>query len=94
MATRLEVSIEQDDCTSCGQCPEIAERHFFMGRDNIAYVKEDSIGEPPEPEFHGFAGKVAVAEGLENDVIEAAEICPGGCIYVEVVGAEVVAVAV
>lgn len=79
----FEVSIEQDDCTSCGLCPEIAKRHFFMGEDNLAYVKEDSEEDPAEPEFLGFAGKVAVAADIEHLVIEAAESCPGECIYVE-----------
>lgn len=83
MGTHLEVSIIQDDCTSCGQCPDIVGRHFFMGADNIAYVKADSVADPPEPEFFDFAGRVAVADGLEEDTIYAAEHCPGDCIYVQ-----------
>lgn len=80
---RLEVSIEQDDCTSCGQCPDIAERHFFMADDGIAYVQENTDGDPTQPQFVGYAGKVLVSSELESDVIEAAEYCPGECIYVE-----------
>ncbi len=40
MDMRLEVSIEQDDCTSCGRCPDIAPQHFYMADDGIAYVKQ------------------------------------------------------
>ena len=79
----LELSIEQDDCTACGLCPEIAGRHFFMWDDGLAYVKPDSLTEPDKPGFEGFAGKVAVAADLEDAVIEAADRCPGACIYVE-----------
>ena len=85
----LEVSIIQDDCTSCGLCPEIAKRHFFMGEDNIAYVKEDDEDNPEHPQYFEFAGKVAVSADMEDRVIEAAESCPGECIYVEPVMASV-----
>lgn len=80
---KLEVSIIQDDCTSCGLCPDIVPRHFFMGGDGIAYVQENADGNPSDPTFKDFAGKVLVAAGLETDVFEAAESCPGECIYVE-----------
>ncbi len=88
---RIEVSIIQNDCTSCGECPEIAPRHFFMDKDYIAHVKQDSKTDPNTPEFTGLMGKVLVAQELEGDVIEAAELCPGRCIYVEEVGNEAIA---
>ena len=81
---RLEVSIEQDDCTACGLCPEFAPEHFFMGDDNFAYVNgEDEVPNEAEPQHKGFLGKVAVRSGSEEAVIDAAEDCPGACIYVE-----------
>ena len=79
----LEVSIIQEDCLSCQLCTDIAEKHFFMGKDSLAYVKEESLDTPDEIRFRGHSGKVAVASELEDDVIEAAEECPGECIYVE-----------
>jgi len=80
--THLEVSIEQADCTSCGLCPEIAKEHFFMGEDGVAYVREANDPIPDVPLVAGYQGKVAVGAGLEERVIEAAEECPGECIYV------------
>ncbi len=77
----LELSILQEDCTGCGACPEVAPRHFFMGDDGLAYVKED--GAPDEIRQEGLSGKVAVSSELEAAVVEAAEDCPGECIYVE-----------
>ncbi len=81
----LVVSIEQDLCTSCGACPDIAPRHFFMHSDGLAYVKEGVPGTPDEVRYSGYGGKVAVASEVEALVIDAAEECPGECIYVEVV---------
>ncbi|MBP9738336.1 ferredoxin [Candidatus Saccharibacteria bacterium] len=78
----LEVLIDQDECTSCQECTMIAPRHFFMASDNLAYVKEDSSKDPDVPAVAGFSGRVAVASDIEEDVIEAAEYCPGECIYV------------
>jgi ferredoxin len=77
----FEVSIIQEECTSCGLCPEVAGKYFFMGDDNLAYVKEENIADPDEPGIFGLMGKVAVGEAHENAVIEAAESCPGECIY-------------
>lgn len=79
----LELSIVQEDCTSCGLCEEITNRHFFIAEDGIAYVKEAVPGTPNVIRFKGHEGKVAVASELELKVIEAAEECPGDCIYVE-----------
>lgn len=86
----LEVSIDQDECTSCQECTAIAPRHFFMGADQLAYVKSDSKFDPATPEFRGIVGRVAVAPELDDDVIEAAEFCPGECIYVQISGADIV----
>lgn len=79
---RLEVLIDQDECTSCQECTMIAPRHFFMAGDNLAYVKPDGEADPEVPHIVGFAGRVVVASDIESDVIEAAEYCPGECIYV------------
>lgn len=80
---RLEVSIDQDDCTSCGRCPDYAERHFYMADDGIAYVQENGDGDPVTPQIKGLGNAVLVAVELESDVVEAAEDCPGMCIIVE-----------
>jgi ferredoxin len=79
----FEVSIDQDKCTSCGLCPEITGRYFFMGSNSFAYVKEESVQDPESPTFAGFSGKVAVSSAYESSVIDAATECPGECIYIE-----------
>ena len=78
----LEVSVEQNECVGCQECAIVAPRHFFMGADGLAYVKRDSKQDPTQPEFYGTLGVVAVAAELRDDVIEAAEVCPGECIHV------------
>lgn len=79
----LVVSIEQDDCTSCGLCAEIVPTHFFMADDGLAYVQQNQEGDPKNPRFKGLGNSVVVLAGKEDGVIEAAEDCPGACIYVE-----------
>lgn len=90
----MRVWIEQDDCTGCGQCPEIAPPVFDMHNDGLAYVKADTKNLEMvngQPKYRGVLGAVAVREGLEDAVIEAAQECPGDCIYIEVDVAETVA---
>lgn len=53
-----------------------------MASDSLAYVKPDGEVDPATPVIVGFSGRVAVASDIEEDVIEAAEYCPGECIYV------------
>ena len=77
----IDVSIEQDKCTSCGLCPEIAGRYFFVGEDGFAYVKPSVVDDPEEPTLRGPDEGVEVADGDEEAVYEAAEECPGECIY-------------
>jgi ferredoxin len=48
--------------------------------DGLAYVKE---GDDVKSEPGGASGVVLVAEGLEDAVTEAAEECPGECIFIE-----------
>ena len=83
----FELYIVQDDCTGCTACPDYAakasQQHFFMGDDGLAYVKE--AGGPDEVRFEGDLGRVAVGDDAIEDVIAAAEDCPGMCIYVEAV---------
>ncbi len=83
----LELSIVQDDCTGCGQCPEYAKSYFYMGDDGLAYVKDNHNSNPAIPQFEGYDGKVTVTLGQEQDVKDAAEDCPGECIIVEHIGA-------
>ena len=92
-ATRLMVWIDQDLCTGDGICEEIAP-DVFVGRDDgLWVVKEEAKhfgstivfdaagGEGHGPE--GSSGLARVPDALIDDVIEAAEECPGECIMIE-----------
>ena len=77
----MKVWIDQDLCTGDGLCEEIAPDVFTLLDDGLAYVKDTGkvISDPGGAE--GFAN---VPGGLDEAVIEAAEECPGECIFIEV----------
>ncbi len=76
----MKVWIDQDLCTGDGLCQEIAPAVFTLLDDGLAYVKEsDDIRSDPG----GAAGMALVPEELEVSVTEAAEECPGECIFIE-----------
>jgi len=76
----MKVWIDQDLCTGDGLCEEIAPAVFTLLDDGLAYVKEsDKVRSEPG----GAAGMALVPEDLEDAVTEAAEECPGECIFIE-----------
>lgn len=92
-STRLMVWIDQDLCTGDGICEEIAP-DVFVGRDDgLWVVKEEAehfgssiVFDGVDGEGHGPEGSRGVArvpDTLIDDVIEAAEECPGECIMIE-----------
>lgn len=72
----LHVWIDQDMCTGDGLCEEIAPDIFTLLDDGLAYVKEDGVAldGPNNP-------KAKVPNGKEALAAEAAEPCPGECIF-------------
>ena len=77
----MKVWIDQDLCTGDGLCEEIEPEVFVMADDGLAYVKEgDKVFLDPG----GAEGLAKVPSGHEEAVIEAAEECPGECIFIEV----------
>jgi ferredoxin len=76
----MKVWIDQDLCTGDGLCEEIAPAVFTLLDDGLAYVKQDKqvMNDPG-----GSAGLALVPEELEDAVTEAAEECPGECIFIE-----------
>ena len=74
----MKVWIDQDLCTGDGLCAEICADVFIMRDDGLAYVVEDGrvFDDPGGPD-----GVADVPEALASDVIEAAEECPGECIF-------------
>lgn len=85
----MKVWIDQDLCTGDGLCAEICPDVFAMHDDGLAYVKEpswpnlfgsDGKGDGPALQMHQTA---EFGENLLDSVIEAAEDCPGECIFIE-----------
>lgn len=76
----MKVWIDQDLCTGDGLCEEIAPDVFTLLDDGLAYVKQ---GDEVLSEPGGSASLATVPEGSEDATVEAAEECPGECIFIE-----------
>ena len=75
----MKVWIDQDLCTGDGLCEEICPAVFTLLDDGLAYVKQgDSVLNEPG----GSSQMADVASDLEDAVTEAAEECPGECIFI------------
>ncbi len=73
--------IDQDLCTGDGLCVDHCPDVFVQLEDGIAYVAE--LGEPLNDP--GGSGSLAVVR--ERDiaaVVQAADVCPGECIFIEI----------
>lgn len=80
----MKVWIDQLLCTGDGICVEICPSHFFMGEDGLAYVKDkDEKADPTDPRLQMGKGLAVIDEALLDATIEAAEECPGECIFIE-----------
>lgn len=77
--------IDQDLCTGDGLCAEICPQIFYMHDDGLAYVKEVSdptgLGTDGQPKLKMAHGLATVPDELLDAAIEAAEECPGECIF-------------
>lgn len=88
------VWIDTAECMGAGTCEDIAPDVFAERRDGTWAVREagqyfgaetifDGLNQPGHgPD--GAQGRARVPEGLVDVVVEAAEECPGECIFVEV----------
>lgn len=77
----MRVWIDQDLCTGDGLCIDHAPDVFVQLEDGIAYVAEEGVA-LNDP---GGAGSLAwVPERRYQAVIDAAEACPGECIFIEI----------
>ena len=81
----MRVWIDQDLCTGDGLCEELAPAVFVLLDDGLAYVRENGkiFDGHSEDRPAGADGLAAVPAGLDDAVIDAAEGCPGECIFVE-----------
>jgi ferredoxin len=75
----MKVWIDQDGCTGVGLCADAAPQVFHIDADGIAWVKQDGVVLGPDAESR----TATVPDELADAVIDAAEGCPTGCIYVE-----------
>ncbi len=76
----MRVWIDQDLCTGDGLCVDHCADVFVQLEDGIAYVSEAGmpLNDP------GSSGSLAVVSRRNvQSVINAAEDCPGECIFVE-----------
>ena len=72
----MKVWIDKDACVGNGICAELAESVFSFDGE-FAYVREgDRVLTEP-------GALVSVPTGQESAVLDAAEECPVGCIYLE-----------
>ena len=73
----MRVYVDQDKCTGDGLCVQYAASVFEFDIDGLAYVKG------ADGELQTAVGaSIEVPKGLELEVIDSAEQCPGECIYV------------
>ena len=79
----MKVWIDQALCTGDGLCEDICPSIFHGHDDGLFYVKEAGSETPKEP-THKMGETVAVPSEDVEAVIEAAEECPGECIFLEV----------
>jgi len=79
----VRVWIDQYLCTGDGLCEEIVPAIFFCHEDGLFYVREAGTDVPTEP-THEMYQTVNVPDDLLESTIEAAEECPGECIFLEV----------
>jgi ferredoxin len=76
----VRVWIDQDLCTGDGLCVDHCPDVFVQLEDGIAYVAE--FGNPMNDP--GGSGSLAdVSNRQLQSVVEAAEMCPGECIFLE-----------
>ena len=76
----MRVWIDQDLCTGDGLCVDHCPEVFTLLEDGIAYVVEDGVvlNDP------GSAGSLAaVPMKFMAAVVQAVDVCPGECIFVE-----------
>lgn len=76
----MRVWIDQDLCTGDGLCVDHCPDVFVQLEDGIAYVAEYGI---PMNDPGGSGSLADVSDRQLQAVVEAAEMCPGECIFLE-----------
>jgi ferredoxin len=78
----MKVWVDTNECMGAGTCEMIAPAVFYDAGDGTWSVKEDARHFGTELLAPGGAA-VRIPESLIDDVIDAAEQCPGACIHIE-----------
>jgi len=87
-----KVWVDQDLCTGDGLCAEIVPKIFEIADDGLAYVKhagwisinsKDGSSVSSEPILKMSEGTADIPADLLDETVEAAEYCPGECIFIE-----------
>jgi len=76
----VRVWIDQDLCTGDGLCVDHCPDVFVQLEDGIAYVVQGGVtlNDP------GSSGSLAIVDTKNQvDVVKAADVCPGECIFIE-----------
>ena len=76
----MRVWIDQDLCTGDGLCVDRCPDVFVQLEDGIAYVAEYAY---PLNDPGGPGSLAVVPDYYQDSVVEAAEVCPGECIFIE-----------
>lgn len=85
----MKVWIDPDLCMGVGTCESIEPLVFHERGDGLWAVKESAVHFGTETIFdgkrapHGREGAARVPDELKEFVLEAAEACPGECIFME-----------
>lgn len=77
----MRVWIDQDLCTGDGICVDHCDDVFVQLEDGIAYVAEAGS---PLNDPGGSGSLASVPRRHVDNVIHAAEMCPGECIFIEI----------
>ena len=81
---QMKVWIDQDLCTGDGLCEEICPDVFTLLDDGLAYVKEGAtVYAEAKGNKQGADGLANFPDNKLDAVVEAAEECPGECIFLE-----------
>ncbi|MBP9827388.1 ferredoxin [Candidatus Saccharibacteria bacterium] len=80
----MKVWIDQNLCTGDGLCAAIASDVFVMGPSGVAFVQDKrGVFDDSDPDHPaGSRGLAEVPSHLESDALEAADECPGACIFI------------
>ena len=81
----MRVWIDHSECTGDGLCEDTCATAFTVGDDGVAYVREDAryFGETRVFGAAGDGAQARVPDDWADAAIEAAETCPGECIFIE-----------